>query len=164
MLLSRRSLFALCAAFTVAACGFEPTYKTGSAARSVHGDIEINLIESIDGFALLQELEALIGAGGPQSTYVLDAGILTTQSELIIDTATAVTRITLFGKSNFKVTRRSDKEVVYSGDVETEVAFSQTSTAVASDSARRDAHRRLMTNLAAAIAAELEATAQSWTR
>lgn len=163
MLLSDRRTFLIgLAATSLAGCGFEPVYKQGGAARDLFGEIEFELIETREGFEMLERLEGRLGAGDASSRFLLAINLETTEEGLAISSENAITRFNVLGTATISVRERLSDEVVFSDALKAITAYSATSSTASTASARRDAYRRLAHALADRIITRVAATSQSW--
>ena len=165
MLLSdRRKFLGLLAVLPLAACGFRPVYKAGSAARAIHGALEFNLIDSREGFALLEALENRLGAGGPNAPYAVTIDLMIEEEDLVLTVATGLVRYTLDGIAKVKVIERASGEEVFSDKLRDEVSYSGNEETLVTNTSKRDAHDKLIRALADQIVLRLSSTAESWAR
>jgi LPS-assembly lipoprotein len=154
----RRSL--LISLTALAACGYTPVYGPGGEAEGLRGRITIDPPRDSEGFELVRRLEDRLGAVG--SDYRLSAAIRTGEESLGITPEQVITRFSILGEADYRLTDAATGTLVASGTVSGFTSYSATGTPVATRAARRDATRRLMVILADRIVAELLATAGDW--
>ena len=160
MWLPDRRLFLL-SALALGACGYEPVYAPGGSGNALTGQIEVAAPDTRNGFDLVRQLETRLGQ--PQSPrYALRYTIDVDQDELGIAPTQEITRYNLVGQVSFTVTEISTGIIATSGRVDNFTAYSATGTTLSTQTARRDAHSRLMLILADQITARLLATSSDW--
>jgi len=158
----RRRLLLTALALPLAACGFVPVYKSGNPARALRGNIRFELIESEDGFNLLETLEKELGRAGPNALYSTKVELSVTEESLTLTTATSLDRNTLIGKATISVTSQTSGEIVFEDTLSDVAGFSSSAETAASMASRHDARTRLIASLAHKIVLRLTSTAESW--
>lgn len=158
----RRTLLLTALALPLAACGFTPVYKAGSAARALRGKIHFDLISSEDGFILLEQLEKEFGRAGTDAAYLGKLTLSVTEETLSLNSTTSLDRITLIGKATIAVTNQSSGKVVFEDTLSDVAGFSNTSETAASMASRRAAQGRLIRSLGDKISQRLTSTASRW--
>lgn len=166
LLYSRRKFLTLLAVPPLAACGFQPIYKDGSDARGLHGQMQFNLIDSREGFVLLEALETRLGIGGANAPYAVDVELQIEEDDLVlrvpVGVITLLTRYTLNGTANIKVTRRDTGDRIFSDRLQDTISYSGSEDTLMSSSSKQDAYDKLVTTLADKIVLRLSSTAESW--
>lgn len=158
-LFSRRTLFATLAAFTLAACNFQPVYGPGGTGSVIRDQIRVASPNTRMEFTLVARLEDRLGTG---PSYELDYGINTSQRNVAVDVTENINRINLVGSLSFTVRATGTGLTVQSGEVSTFTSYATTSSPVATESAGRDAEDRLAVALADQLVTQLIAGAASW--
>ena len=145
---------------TLAGCGFQPIYGTGTSASAARGQIDVAEIAGPMGFEMRRRLTERLGAA-TRAGYRLDATINTTSEGLAVTPTAEITRYNLTGTAAY-VLRNSDGNAVLTGDVRAFSAYSATDAPYATRIAERDARIRLATSLADQIATRISASADDW--
>lgn len=161
-LFDRRKLLLALAALPVAACGFQPVLRQGGAARGLMGQIKFNLIESREGFVLLQQLESRLGNPALGARFDAEVELEIEEVGMVLTAATEVTRFEVNGKVTITVTDTATGEAVFTDKLRDTTGFTENSETAASNAARRDARERLVLALADQIVMRLTSTAESW--
>ena len=162
LLFDRRNFLISLAALPLAACGFTPVYKANGAARDLQGAIRFNLIESNEGFALLEQLELHLGTPGPAYKYNAHVELMILEEQLVLTAATAVIRNTLTGIAKIRVTSAATGNQLFSDSLRETAGYTSNAETLTTATSRRDAHDRLVRALADKIALRLASTAESW--
>ncbi|HBS50357.1 MAG TPA: hypothetical protein DEA05_09885 [Rhodobacteraceae bacterium] len=152
----RRTLLAL--PLALAACGFQPVYGPGGTGTALHGRVAVNAPTDRNSFLLVQELEVQLGQP-TDPLYRLVPRLTLAREEQAITRSNEITRYSIVGQVDYEMIRLADQAVVASGSVENFTGYSATGSTVETLAAERDAHARLMTMLADATVARLQATA-----
>ncbi len=162
MLLSnRRAFLKLLASAPLAACGFEPLYGDGTAAKAAQGQIDVAQIHGLMGFKLRQRLTSRLGSASNPSHH-LNITVNTTSRELAINPQNEITRYSLTGVASFDLRQNAAQTSVLKGNVRAFSAYSATASAYATSIAERDAQERLAHSLAEQIATRIAADADRW--
>ena len=162
MSLLKRRLFLL-TPLALAACGFQPAYGPGGAARGIQSSIRVADPNDKNAFDLVERLEERLGR--PKATrFDLTYTIKTAAIGVGITPDNAITRYNLNGTIDWALIARSTGARVTGGQVHSFTSYSATGSTVAGLAAQEDAARRLMRILADQITARLLATAGSWNR
>lgn len=160
----RRSLLLSLAALPLAACGFQPVYRKDGAASRLKGQIRFNLIDSRNGFILLEHLETRLGrpVGEPRFEATITLG--TVEEELVLATASSLSRFTLNGRAQVKVTDTQTGTEVFNDSFRETTGYTASAETAVTTAGKRDANDRLMRAMAEQIVLRLTATAQSWAK
>ncbi|MBZ0128504.1 MAG: hypothetical protein K8F59_05270 [Rhodobacteraceae bacterium] len=163
MSLSDRRTFVLTlAALPLAACGFKPLYSEGGAARALHGDIRFDLIESPEGFQLLESLESRLGRPGANPRYAGAITLAITAEQLILTAATSLSRITLKADASVTVTEAATGHQMFAESFRETIGYTSNTETLVTNTAERDARAKLMQALAEQITRRLAASAGDW--
>ena len=157
MWLSDRRMF-LGSMLALTGCGFAPVYAPGGAANLLQGRVTVDEPVDRDSYLLVQQLETRLGRGDAP-VYGLSLGLEVQQERMAINAANITTRFNVIGKSTYALRDLRDGKVITSGTVNSFTGYSATGTTTATQAAKRDAHKRLMTILADQIVTRLIATA-----
>ena len=144
-----------------AGCGFEPLYQEDGAA----GRLKNAVIVEATGDDLGYEVEnALVKRlGSPLApNYVVIVRTSLAEIEVAAGGLDGFERFNFEGSGEFEIRRLGGDRILYEGVVEGSAAYSSTRETFHTLAARRDARRRLATQLAERIARRLEATAERW--
>jgi len=160
----RRGFLISLTAFGVAACGFEPVYRTGGAARGLNGQIRMDVIQGRDGFDLLRRIESRLGKPVSNPRFALAVEFVVTEDSLVLDAAKGISRFTLNGVAHITVKSMAEGTKVFAAKLRETTAYSGTSETGQTDAAKRDAHSRLATAMADQIVTRLTSTAESWAK
>lgn len=155
----RRTL--LLGAVALGACGFEPVYAPGSAARDLFGAIAVDPPSDAVGFVLVNELERRFGEP-TAPRYRLTASIAMREDSVGVTADQTISRFRLQGRADYAVIDLGTGARLTGGRARSFTTYAATSTTVATRSARIDAERRLMVILADQIVSRLSVTAESW--
>lgn len=152
-------------ALVAAACGFEPMYGTGTAARAGLGQVYVELIPSASGYVLR---DWLINELGPavDPTHRLEVDLDLETEGVALTTQNVTTRFNVIGTARYRLVPMTGGPPVLSNTVETVAGFSapesETSSAYASRVAEADATRRVARQLAERIALQLSIASPEW--
>lgn len=153
----RRALAALAGAAGVAAvsgCGFRPVYAPGGGAAALDGQVAVKVSGGTIGFVLGQELENRLGPAD-SARFSLSYGLAVSSERMAVTAAQSTNRFNLIGRASYSLTDNATGTVVATNMVDAFTGFSATGTTVATRTAQRDAFRRLMSQLADKIVADL---------
>ncbi len=155
---NRRTLLTLPLLALATACGFTPVYGPEGTGSAFYGKVEVQAPDDVESYLLVQNLEERLGRStAPQYTLTLR---LRTRSEgQAITASNEITRFSLVGEADYKLTRISDQAVLASGSADNFTGYSATGSTVETLAGERDARQRLMKILADQIAAQIVATA-----
>ncbi len=162
LLFERRAVLFGLAALPIAACGFQPVYRQGSAATALAGNIIVDLIDSREGFELLERLETHLGSARPSAEYGLAIDLEITEESLSIGTTGVVSRQNVLGAANISVRSMATGDVLFAERVEITTAYSVTSATAATAAAKRGAYQQVALALADKINLRLAVTAADW--
>ena len=151
-----RSLIAV-AALALAGCAMTPAFGPGGAGTTLHGRVQLREPSDIDGFALNRRLEERLGPE-QAAAYALDYRLNTASVAQGITPDEVTTRYSLNGTADFALTDIASGQVVTQGRVSSFTSYSAIGTTIATLTAERDAHERLMVMLADQIVTRLLAT------
>ncbi len=145
---NRRQIFALCAVTGIAACGFRPVYRKGSASVDLRGAVQ--LPEAVDpiSFAYRERLRRRFGDAGSQALYLLENTTKIEEAGIAITQASDVTRYRVLGETAWRLIDRETGEVVIEDKASAFTGFDATSSAFSVREARKAAESRLATELA----------------
>jgi LPS-assembly lipoprotein len=161
-LFERRKLLLGLAVLPLAGCGFQPVYQQGGAAAGLRGALVFNLIETPEGFLLLQSLEQRFGSGGAGVQYDVNLDLNITEDTLVLTATTGLSRVTVNGTVYLSVRARGAEEVLFSDRLRSTTSYTSSAETLVTKSARRDARARLVDALAELIVLRLSSTADSW--
>ena len=156
----RRRAAALVVAFSlVSGCaGFEPLYEDGSAASRIRHAVAVEA--SGEGLGFEIERAAAKRLGAPfEPRYIVRAGATMAESEAGVGGQAGFERIHLDGAARFDVLDIASGELLYKGAVSGSASYSSTRETFHTLTARRDARRRLGTQLGERIARPQDSTA-----
>ncbi|MYA89938.1 MAG: hypothetical protein F4X97_16045 [Boseongicola sp. SB0662_bin_57] len=137
----------------LAGCGFAPIHGPGGSARNLRGRIAVLAPADEEGSALVRRLEDRLGT--PQAAdLVLSAEIQIGETAVGFLSGGEISRFNVEGQVDWQLTD-STGTAVMTGRERGFTSYAATSTTVATTSARRDAHRRLMVILADHIATNI---------
>ena len=147
-LCDRRSILGLGVLVSLAACGFQPVYRSGGAPATLIG--EIFLPEAVDpiSFAYRERLRRRFGDAGDAAKYVLENSTALSETGIAITQASDVTRYRLTGETRWKLVDQMSGAVVLADTSSAFTGFDATSSAYASRAARQAAEMRLAQELA----------------
>ncbi len=151
-LYSRRFLFFL--PLALAACGFTPVYAPGGTASALRGNVLVAAPQTVDSYALVQNLEERLGRSS-NPDYKLDLALSIWAQGQAVTASNATTRYSLIGQVNYTLTNISTGVVASTGLVDNFTGYSATGTTVETLSSERDARARLMVILADQITTQL---------
>lgn len=153
------------AAALLAACGFEPLYAPGGPAAGAAGRIEVGVIDGAPGFAMRERLAARLGEPAG-ATHRLDIDLAFEQTGVAITEKDVTSRFDVTGTAEWKLVSLSADRNVLSGTESVVTGYSaptsETSSAFAILSARRDAEKRLAETLADRVAQRIAVAADDW--
>lgn len=150
------------AALPLAACGFQPILKQGSAARGLQGQIAFNLIESRAGFELLELLEKAFGIAGPSARFQAKTTLVFEEEELVLIAASSLARVTLYGGVTVEITDQNKGIVVFKEKIRDAVSYTTSAETAVTIATQRDGQSRLVKLLAERLILRLNTTAESW--
>ncbi len=158
----RRTLIALLPAVLVAGCGFRPVYKAGSAARGVQGNIRFDLIDSPEGFILLEALERRFGRPRPDARYRAALDLSITETELTLVASSGLARHTLSGKISVSIVDSKSGARVFSQSMRDTAGYTSSAETLMNETARQDARKRLALALAALVSRQIAVDSVTW--
>lgn len=158
----RRKFILTMAALPLAACGFTPVYRQGGAARGLMGDIRFDLIETPEGFQLLEVLEGRFGQPRPDARFNAAITLKITAEELILTAATSLSRFTLKADATVTVTEVATDQQTFTDVFRETIGYTSNTETLVTTTAERDARSKLMQGLGEQIASRLAATAGDW--
>ena len=138
----------------LASCGFQPIHNEKSTASvSALANFDIALISDRKGQMLRNELLKELQPQGAilNPRFSLRVTLTETLSNLAIREDDAATRANLTLSATFSVTHRADKDALFSGAVKSVNSFNILTSDYATLSARADARRRAVKQLALQI-------------
>lgn len=151
--LTRRGLIGG-ALLLLTACALTPAYGPGGSGTALHGRVALPVPDDVDSFALNRRLTERLG---PENTaaFALDYRLTTAIVGQGITPDEVTTRYSLNGTVDFVLTDIATGATVTQGSVSSFTSYSATGTTIATTSAERDAHERLMIMLADQIVTRL---------
>jgi LPS-assembly lipoprotein len=147
-------------ALALTGCGFTPAYGPQGGAAVLLNAVTPDAPNSQDAFALVTHLQERLGPANPER-YRLSYTIKTSATGQGIATDDTTTRYQLSGTADYTLRDATSDAVLLTGRVNSFTSWSATGTIVASQTAKQDAHTRLMTILADQIVTRLLAQASS---
>jgi len=156
----RRTLLKLAGAVALAGCGFTPAYGPQGGAAALLGGVSPDSPQTRDDFALVRRLSERLGPA-QAARYRLAYKIQTDVLDQAITPDNATTRYSLTGLADYTLHDAGSDAVLLTGRVTSFTSWSATGSIVATQSAERDAHERLMRMLADQIVTRLLAQAGS---
>lgn len=159
---SDRRVFLVGAALAaLSACGFTPVYGPGGTAEGLRGRIATQEPNNQSSFDLVEQLERRLGQP-VAAQYLLETQISLSEQSLGVTIEAEITRINVVGSVNFALRDTETGTIVTSGTVQNFTSFSTTGTPFATQTARRDAYKRLLVILADGVVNRLLVTSESW--
>ncbi len=154
---------ALAAALLLAGCGFEPLYAPAGPAAAVSGQVDVGVIQGVNGFALRERLVERLGVA-ETVRYRLDVKLSFAKQGVAITEKDVTSRFDVTGTAVWTLTPVGLEAPTLSGEERATTGYSaptsDTSSAYAILSAQRDAELRLSTLLADRIARRVELAAR----
>lgn len=144
----------LIGAAALAGCGFAPAEGPGSAGAALRGAVLADAPADSDGFAFVARIEDRLGRPAP-ARWRLEWTLATAESPGGITAAATITRYTLTGTADWRLTPIGGGAPVAEGRAEGFTGWFTTATTVATQAAEADARQRLMTILADRVVAAL---------
>ena len=154
--LSRR-LALLGAAAALAACAMTPAYGPGGAGTALTGRVQLRDPGDVDTFALNRRLSERLGPE-QSAAYALNYRLTTASVAQGITPDEVTTRYSLNGTVDFALTEIATGRVITQDRVSSFTSYSAIGTTIATLTAERDAHDRLMVMLADQVVTRLLAT------
>ncbi|SDD95360.1 LPS-assembly lipoprotein [Paracoccus isoporae] len=155
--LPRRAAIAGLAALALAGCDLTPAYGPGGTGTALQGKVALRDPDSIDSFALNRRLSERLGPE-QAALYSLDYRLTIAAVSQAITPSEVATRYSLNGTADFALTDNATGAPIVQGRVSSFTSYSATGTTIATTTAERDAHERLMVMLADQIVTRLLAT------
>lgn len=157
---SRRQMLALTGSAALAACGFKPLYGNRSASNAPpmqFAQIDVKDIDGRPGHLLRNYLIDSFSArgGNYRKQYRLDISLSDSKDGLAIRADEAVTRYNYRLKSNFRLSRISDQQVLFESTLRVTSAFNVVNSEFATLSAERDAEDRAARDMSTEIVTRL---------
>jgi len=162
--LNRRTLLISLAALSLSACGFTPVLTQGSAARGLQGQVRFNLIESRDGFSLLDQLEARFGVPDASARYDVKVDLMIDEVRLMLAAATSVERITVNATAMVSIIDTTTNTEVFQDKLRQTTSYTSTGETAQTVASKREAHTKLVASLADQIITRLNSSAESWAK
>lgn len=145
MSFDRRTL--LISVLALGACGFTPAYGPDGGAQRLQGRVGLTDPEGRDGYLLNQRLQDRLGP--PRSVaYGLTVQPTVKETGLGATADGFTTRYQLAGVARFALVDHASGKVLVEGSVNSFTGYSASGSTVATLTARKDAHQRLMVILA----------------
>ncbi|WP_339108702.1 LPS assembly lipoprotein LptE [Thioclava sp. GXIMD4216] len=156
----RTFLLGALAAPALAACGFTPAYGPQGGGAKLLSALQVDAPQSQDDFAYRRRLSERLG---PAQTprYRLSYTITTGVMGQAISQDDVTNRYSLNGTATYRLYDMANDAVLLTGRVSSFTSWSATGTIVATQTAERDAHKRLMRILADQTVTRLLAQAGS---
>ncbi len=158
---SRRQALFAAASLPLGACGFQPLYGDGTAARSLDGLIRVPILPGRFGFGLRERLVNQLGTPDTPR-YSLDIQTEITQESRAILSDNTITRFTLTATANYAVLPLAGTAPVFQDVEQSITGYSTVASPFATRAAEIDAFRRLAVSLAEKMVLKLASTAQDW--
>jgi len=162
-LYDRRTLLKLLAVAPLAGCGYAPILEKGGAARALQGTLRFDLVDSPEGFALLEALETRFGRAGENARFDV-ALVLTIDDRALVLNTTGLERHTLSGKVEIRVLSRRTGDVLFQDILRQTAGYTASAQTLVTRASEKAARRRLVALLADSVALRLESTARSWAK
>lgn len=156
----RRTLLKLAGATLLGACGFTPAYGPQGGGAALLTGVQPDSPKTQDDFALVRRLSERLGPV-EAARYRLSYKIQTDVLGQAITPDNATTRYSLTGLADYTLHDAGSDAVLLTGRVTSFTSWSATGSIVATQTAERDAHLRLMRMLADQIVTRLLAQAGS---
>jgi LPS-assembly lipoprotein len=165
---SRRGLAGAGAALlaaTLAGCGFAPLYGEGTPAAGMRGQVAVDVIEGAPGLDMRERLVTRLGpADTPTHRLAVDLDF--ERVGVALTTQNVTTRFDVIAEASFALVPLAGGPAVVTGDLRAVSGVSAPDTpaisAFATESAERDAQRRLAVLLADRIVMQLALQAPDW--
>ncbi len=162
---SRRTAIGTAALFALAGCGFTPLYDTGTPAAGMTGQVSVDVIDGAAGFVMRERLVSRLGpAEAP--THRLAVGAEFETIGVALTTQSVTTRFNVVGRADFALVPLAGGQPVLVDSVQAITGYSSpdlpAAGAFATESAERDAYRRLAVMLADSIVLRLALSAGDW--
>ncbi|WP_299846679.1 LPS assembly lipoprotein LptE [uncultured Paracoccus sp.] len=151
----RRALLA--GLLALSACGLQPVYGPGGAAKKLFGQVSPVDPDTPDEFLFNRRIAERLGPAG--GAYELDYTLRIAVVAQGITPDEITTRYSLNGSADYKLTEAATGETVTEGQVSTFTSYSTTGTTVATLTAEYDARQRLARMLADQVVTRLLAAA-----
>ncbi len=146
----------ICAlALLLGACGFQPVNGPGAAGSSLIGQVAVSAPSDRNTFLLVQRLEERMGRA-VDPAYLLDLTLSLSEEGLAENLQGELRRFNILGRVEYTLTTADTGEIATSGTVQNFTGYASAGTTVATQAAREDAFRRLMTILADQIVVRLQ--------
>ena len=163
MLSIRPRLAALTLALAaLASCGYQPALKQGAPADVLTEGIEVAVAGGREGFILEELLLQRLGQSAGSSPYALTARLTVEERDQATPGAGGIDRKSIDGVAEFEIRSAGESGILAAGSVAGTASFSTGAGAVASGAARRDAERRMLTQIADRLYSRLILTAGEW--
>ncbi|MDO5643155.1 MAG: LPS assembly lipoprotein LptE [Paracoccus sp. (in: a-proteobacteria)] len=154
--ITRRALI-LGAGAALAGCALTPAYGPGGTGTALTGRVALRAPDDVDSFALNRRLSERLGPE-TAAAYALNYRLTTASVAQGITPDEVTTRYSLNGTADFALSDIASGKVITQGRVSSFTSYSAVGTTIATLSAERDAHERLMVMLADQIVTRLLAT------
>jgi len=135
-------------------CGFRPVYAPGGGGAALDGQVAVRVSGGTIGFLLGQELQNRLGPA-ESARFRLTYSLAISSERVAVTAAQTTNRFNLVGRANYSLTDSASGKVIATGMADAFSGFSATGTTVATRTAQRDAFRRLTSQLADKIVADL---------
>jgi LPS-assembly lipoprotein len=162
---SKRTAIMAAALLALAGCGFTPLYGTGTPAAGMNGQVAVDVIDGAAGFVMRERLVTRLGpADAP--THRLAVGAEFETIGVALTTESVTTRFNVIGRAGYALVPLAGGPPVLTGEVRAITGYSSpdlpAANAFATESAERDAFRRLARMLADDIVLRLAVSAADW--
>lgn len=160
----RRALIAaLMAAAALGACGFRPLHGQAGAGEALRGAVALDAGGGRHGWIFADALRRRIGDPRSQPSYQIDVALTLEEEGLAISERDDVTRIGLLGAARYAFRARTTGTELLQGVARSASGYNTLASPYATRTARLDAERRVIEDLATRvwfdIVAGLEANA-----
>lgn len=146
----------------LASCGFTPALEQASTSSVVTEGIDVSVAGDREGFFLEEFLERRLGTTGSSSVYNLAVRLDVTERDEATSGSGGIDRKSLEAVANYEIRAKESDEIVAAGIVEGAASYSVAKGIVASGAARRDAEKRMLTEVADRLYTRLILTADEW--
>ncbi|AUM74736.1 LPS assembly lipoprotein LptE [Paracoccus jeotgali] len=145
------------AGLALTGCALTPAYGPGGSGRALYGRVALRAPDDVDSFAMNGRMIERLGPEN-DAEFALDYRLTTASLAQGITRDEVTTRYSLNGTADFSLSRLDTGAVVAGGRVSSFTSYSAIGTSIATLSAERDAHERLMVMLADQIVTRLLAS------
>lgn len=144
-------------------CGFQPALKKNVTSFPEMGQFEVSVTGGRASFFLEELISQRLGLNNGATKYQLNAELDVSERDEAVPNAGGINRKLLQGEMTYVIWSAAATEIIADGIVSGSASYSGGGGNVASEAARLDAEKRMLTQIADRLYSQLIVTANGWT-